>query len=544
MFRIGVDFDNTIACYDPLFRDVALAMGLVAPVVGASKAAVKAQILSQSDGDLNWQRLQGQLYGKYMLKAEMFPGFCEFLYLSKLRGHKVFIVSHKSQFGHFDEDQISLCDQALRWLQLNKFFEQDGLALDKQDVFFEPTREDKIRRICDLNCTHFIDDLSEVFEEPLFPDDVQKILFSPNNTEHPKPLIHLSLLPSWREVTHRLYGFWTEADVCQVVQARFPLLGIKQVELKKGRGNSRIYKLLGSENNYALKIYPDRQRDPRPRLETEFSACQMLQAHGYPVTEAVTSDNILGWAIYRWIDGAPIEKPNTLFLDEAIKFVRRLTSDSQRLNSDTQFSQASEACLSGLEITRQIQNRLQILMAVESKALTDFLGDELIPYYTVAVQCAKQEGGRLFDTELTRTLQILSPSDFGFHNALVEEGSDRLVFMDFEYFGWDDPVKLISDFYWHPGMNLTSHLREQWLKSALKIFQDDPSFARRLSAYLPLLGIRWCLILLNEFHRQGAENRLHADPQKASDLAKIRVEQLNKSKILLEQIKETTSEYG
>lgn len=544
MFRIGVDFDNTIACYDQVFCDVALATGLVTHGYGSSKADIKTQVLGRTDGDLDWQRLQGQIYGRYMLQAEMFPGFYEFLYLSKLRGHKIFIVSHKSEFGHFDEDRIPLRDQALRWLQVNKFFDEDGLALDIQDVFFESTRADKIRRIRDLGCTHFIDDLNEVFEEPLFPGEVQKILFRPNHSESQDPLTITSTSSSWREVAHQLHGLWAEEEVCQVIQARFPSLGIiKQVELRKGRGNSRVYKLIGAEKNYALKIYPDRQRDPRPRLETEFSACQMLQGRDYPVTEAVTNDKNLGWGIYRWIEGSPIENPNELFLDKAIEFVRRLYSDSRLLDKSNQFSQASESCLSGLEITKQIESRLQNLMAVESEEMADFLRNELLPYYTFAVQCAKRDCGRLFDTPLPHALQILNPSDFGSHNALRDE-SGRIVFIDFEYFGWDDPIKLVSDFYWHPGMNLPSNLGDRWVKNTLEIFQEDPFFSKRLNSYLPLFGIRWCLILLNEFLRQGAAHRLHADPQKASDLAKIRIEQLNKSRILLGKIKETNREYG
>ena len=37
-----------------------------------------------------------------------------------------------------------------------------------------------------------------------------------------------------------------------------------------------------------------------------------------------------------------------------------------------------------------------------------------------------------------RTQRTLSPSDFGFHNALLRGGREW-VFLDFEYFGWDDP---------------------------------------------------------------------------------------------------------
>ena len=41
--------------------------------------------------------------------------------------------------------------------------------------------------------------------------------------------------------------------------------------------------------------------------------------------------------------------------------------------------------------------------------------------------------------------KCLSPSDFGFHNVIVEK--DKILrFIDFEYAGWDDPAKMVSDF--------------------------------------------------------------------------------------------------
>ena len=47
-------------------------------------------------------------------------------------------------------------------------------------------------------------------------------------------------------------------------------------------------------------------------------------------------------------------------------------------------------------------------------------------------------------------LRVLSPSDFGFHNAL-RRPDGTIVFVDFEYFGWDDPAKMMADAMLHPG---------------------------------------------------------------------------------------------
>ena len=97
------------------------------------------------------------------------------------------------------------------------------------------------------------------------------------------------------------------------------------------------------------------------------------------------------------------------------------------------------------------------------------------------------------------------PSDFGFHNSLRQfDGS--LAFFDFEYFGWDDPVKLTADVLLHPGTTLKPQLRSRFRVAAGEIYGNDPSFHKRLEALFPLIGLRWVLILLNEFlahARQG-----------------------------------------
>ena len=104
----------------------------------------------------------------------------------------------------------------------------------------------------------------------------------------------------------------------------------------------------------------------------------------------------------------------------------------------------------------------------------------------------------------------MSPSDFGFHNAVRDRDGD-LVFLDFEYFGWDDPVKLALDFELHPGMTLSESLRARWQDGLAEIFQgDDPAWSARVAAWRPLLGLRWTLILLNEFLPERWRHRVEA----------------------------------
>ena len=46
-------------------------------------------------------------------------------------------------------------------------------------VFFEETRDEKIARIIALQCSHFVDDLPEVFDHPGFPSATVQMLFDP-----------------------------------------------------------------------------------------------------------------------------------------------------------------------------------------------------------------------------------------------------------------------------------------------------------------------------------------------------------------------------
>ena len=120
--------------------------------------------------------------------------------------------------------------------------------------------------------------------------------------------------------------------------------------------------------------------------------------------------------------------------------------------------------------------------------------------------------------EISLGQRTLSPSDFGFHNTL-RLANGRLVFVDFEYFGWDDPAKLIADFIHHPAVPLDPGLKHHFLRAALVLYNRDPALPGRLDLVYPLLGLKWCLIMLNEFLPDGLTRRKLANASLDVDLA-------------------------
>src|SRR5713226_4960078 len=179
VMRIGVDFDNTLIDYDRVFLAAARERGLIDAGFQGSKRTVRDTIRRFVDGELTWQRLQGYVYSRGIEEAAPFDGVPDFLRCCLARKVTVSVVSHKTRYGHQDPAQIDLREVALAWMTAQGFFRPAG-AVHLRDVFFEDTRAAKLARIATLGCTHFIDDLEEVFTDPGFPAGVNRILFAPD----------------------------------------------------------------------------------------------------------------------------------------------------------------------------------------------------------------------------------------------------------------------------------------------------------------------------------------------------------------------------
>jgi hypothetical protein len=200
--RIGIDFDNTIIAYDDVFLTAAKERGLVDENFRGRKQAIRDAIRLLPDGELSWQKLQGQVYGKGIGGAAMFEQVASFLCRCHLEKCPVLIVSHKTMYGHHDPDRINLHEAALDWMKAQGFF-SDHYGISLANVFFEETRDAKIARIAALGCTHFIDDLEEVLTDPAFPPNVTRILFSDDKTTTAaSPYV---VCPSWRHIEEYIF---------------------------------------------------------------------------------------------------------------------------------------------------------------------------------------------------------------------------------------------------------------------------------------------------------------------------------------------------
>jgi len=197
-FVIGIDLDNTLVCYDELFHGAACEERLIEPSLPKNKEKIRDAIRLLPDGENQWTRLQAIVYGTRMHAAKLFEGSDVFLrHCARLR-IQTMIVCHKTRFATLDGRQVDLRQPARQWLEAKGFFSDFGLS--PGDLFFESTRAEKIKRIETLHCTHFIDDLVEVFAEDAFPKETKKLLFAPHGTACTDPAAPSLTFTSWREL--------------------------------------------------------------------------------------------------------------------------------------------------------------------------------------------------------------------------------------------------------------------------------------------------------------------------------------------------------
>ena len=200
---IGIDFDNTLVTYDNLIHAVAVDRDLIHPGTEKSKRHIRDAIRLLPGGEIEWQKVQAEVYGPRMAEAKPAPGAKTFLQACVRHHAKVYVISHKTEFANYDETGTNLRTAALSWIQQHCFFNTSTSGLSREDVYFASTRKEKLEQISRLKCTHFIDDLEETFLEDSFPADVERILYAPDATCSMRASVKLT--GNWQQIMDYIF---------------------------------------------------------------------------------------------------------------------------------------------------------------------------------------------------------------------------------------------------------------------------------------------------------------------------------------------------
>ena len=312
-----------------------------------------------------------------------------------------------------------------------------------------------------------------------------------------------------------------------------------------GRGrNSRVYRVSCDGEEYIAKFYFGTTADGRDRLEVEFAALQFLWDHGVRcIPEPIRADPLRKVALYSFVTGEPMEVSQVSADDaeQLILFVDIL----RQVGNDPEarvLPPAAEAFFTTTAVVANIRARLARLQAQGGDGpayneLRLFLRDRFSPALDQFAGRANASGLG----ELGWPYRTLSPSDLGFHNAL-RAPDGHLVFLDFEYFGWDDPAKTLSDVLLHPKMQAPPSLQRRFIHGFDEIFGRDPNWRRRVELLYPLFSLKWCMIMLNEFRTEQIARRRFVD-RSGEEVHVIQMRQLDTARALLERTLHERSDF-
>ena len=181
--RIGLDFDNTIVCYNEAIAFLAEELFQLPPDLSRTKIGVR-DFLRAAGREQEWTAFQGELYGPGMDHAQPFEAAIATMQQLMAVGHELVIISHRSLRPYAGEPH-DLHLAARNWIADR--LESVGLFCEDTDhpsVHFLETRDQKVAMIGELGCAAFLDDLPEVLKAPCFPIDTYPILFSPSREAH------------------------------------------------------------------------------------------------------------------------------------------------------------------------------------------------------------------------------------------------------------------------------------------------------------------------------------------------------------------------
>lgn len=286
------------------------------------------------------------------------------------------------------------------------------------------------------------------------------------------------------------------------------------------RGNNQVTLVTVGSRRLIAKIYFRSESDPRDRFATETQFTRVIRSAGIErLPELFAADPESGIALYEYIEGSKLSarEIDASHVEQAVDFLREINSPRPRQlaallpnASEAQFSIANHLRLVGTRLNRLSQLTEHDEVDLKAKAL--FIG--LTSQWKIIEERIEQISSNLgwdIHASLPPNDRCISPSDFGFHNAIV--GTDgRIKFIDFEYAGWDDPAKTICDFFCQPATPVPRDFLDLFLRGALSYSRNFKELESRVRLLLPLFRMKWCCIVLNPFIPAFLERRMFSDP--------------------------------
>jgi len=234
-------------------------------------------------------------------------------------------------------------------------------------------------------------------------------------------------------------------------------LGASPLSLKRLRGgiNNRVFRCGHGRQYWVIKGYaPAQPAQPgqHDRMQAEVQFLQFASEAAPGFTPALIEvDSERRCVVLQHIEGAAFPEgvpPSQTAIAEAVEFFRQLNTESKQAREYIQL----DACEGFLSMKDHIGNVRERLQSMTSRHLDPELrlqAATLLQQLYCELAHAEERISKVINQGIVTDVIdqdkcCVSPSDFGFHNAIRTASGTR--FIDFEFAGWDDPVKALVDF--------------------------------------------------------------------------------------------------
>lgn len=321
------------------------------------------------------------------------------------------------------------------------------------------------------------------------------------------------------------------------------LSGEMVMQALPGGANNQVYRVVVENKVFLLKAYFQHPDDVRDRLTAEFEFSQFAWGHGVcclPQPIARAEQNRL--ALYSFVEGRPVlaQQVTEQLVRQALDFYCALNREKNRPDAKS-LPLASEACFSLSQHIQCVEQRVTRLQNMDRASTFDdeaaqFIDGELLDAWGRVKEMTLGRARQLHvvvDEEIDLADRCISPSDFGFHNAiLTNDGS--LCFIDFEYAGWDDPAKMVCDVFCQPALPVPAEQWDPFVDVVVAELAESDLHRQRIALLRPVYQIKWCCILLNDFLPVGDQRRRFA--RYGVDREDQKKKQLDKARLGLKQV--------
>lgn len=268
-----------------------------------------------------------------------------------------------------------------------------------------------------------------------------------------------------------------------------------------GGRNNHVWRVDCGNETFLLKKYFWSDSDPRDRLGQEWAFLEFLQSIGSAKAPSpLARDSTSRFALMEFIPGTP---PMEITESDILDAARFLTEINAAREFAKNLPPVSEACFSIQEHLDSVASRVTRLERITAASkchleAIHFTQSTLLPLWDEIRRHIGKDCSDSLTTILAPEKRCLSPSDFGFHNAL-RQPNGSLRYVDFEYAGWDDPAKTLIDFTNQPDRLLPENLATLFLENTIPLFAGTGELRKRLSLLTPLYQLKWSCICLNAF---------------------------------------------